>query len=364
MSLAYTTKLGFYTGALGDGPYDVYHNTAAQNLEDRVATQYAGNPNGNVAGWWKGQRCWDTTNDVEYVCTTTGDAASAVWTLQSTLGSNTFVGSQIITGDLTVQSTDAGAAAAPIVNLDRKSASAADADIGPALRIRFNNDAGTPELVIGLELAGVLLDASDGTEDVGFTLKQMIAGTLTEMLTLGPAGALTLAGSLDADSLLIGGEALAGLSFAKFEDQATSGTDGAAPTPDAWTKWPVDTEVADPDAFATISSNVVTLQPGTFIAWFGAQLFGAVGAWRLRLRDTTGNATLGSSVGGGSTNTNDVTGVVASGWALPFVVAPATTMNVELQYFCNDAGGSALLGKAAATGEVEVFAQVVFIKIA
>lgn len=361
MSFAYTSKLGFYTGALGDGRYETYHNQAAQNLEDRLATQYSGNPNGNVAGYWKGQPCWDIANDLQYICTTTGDAASAVWTLQPSLGANTLVGAQSITGDLTIISTDAGAAIGPVINLDRKSASAADADEGGAIRIRFNNDAGTPELVIGLEFAGKLLDATDGSEDVGFTLRQAIAGALTDILTLDENGAFTFAGAVDVGSLSVGGEALTGLSFAKYEDQATSGSDGGSPTADAWTKWPVDTEVADADAIGSIASNVMTLIAGTYIAFFAGTIFGNVDNFRLRLRDTTNNATLAQSVSVGQTSI-DVAGGVASGWATPFTVA--TTMNIELQYFLNTTGGTGALGKAVTTGENEVYAQVLFIKIA
>lgn len=40
----------------------------------------AGNPNGSVAGVVY-QFCWDTTNLVLYVCTTSGNAATAVWTV-------------------------------------------------------------------------------------------------------------------------------------------------------------------------------------------------------------------------------------------------------------------------------------------
>lgn len=46
---------------------------------------YAGNPNGNVAGTAgsgsvKADAIWDTTNNILYVATTTGDAATTVWT--------------------------------------------------------------------------------------------------------------------------------------------------------------------------------------------------------------------------------------------------------------------------------------------
>lgn len=40
---------------------------------------FAGNPNGNVAGTIY-QLCWDTTNHILYICTTTGSTTTAVWT--------------------------------------------------------------------------------------------------------------------------------------------------------------------------------------------------------------------------------------------------------------------------------------------
>lgn len=51
-----------------------------------VVLNNAGNPNGLVAGT-KYQLLWDTTNNVLYVCTTSGSASTAVWTLG---GSVTF----------------------------------------------------------------------------------------------------------------------------------------------------------------------------------------------------------------------------------------------------------------------------------
>lgn len=46
---------------------------------------YAGNPNSHVAGVTY-QLCWDTTHSVMYVCTTSGSAAAAVWTLAGSVG--------------------------------------------------------------------------------------------------------------------------------------------------------------------------------------------------------------------------------------------------------------------------------------
>ena len=45
-----------------------------------VILNNAGNPNGSVAGVVY-QLCWDRTNSILYVCTTSGNAATAVWTV-------------------------------------------------------------------------------------------------------------------------------------------------------------------------------------------------------------------------------------------------------------------------------------------
>ena len=55
---------------------------------------YAGNPNGNVAGTagsgtTPSSVVWDRTNNVLYVCTTTGVAAAAVWTVANAGGGST-----------------------------------------------------------------------------------------------------------------------------------------------------------------------------------------------------------------------------------------------------------------------------------
>ena len=48
-----------------------------------VILNNAGNPNGSVAGVVY-QLCWDTTDNLLYVCTTTGSTSTAVWTLSTT----------------------------------------------------------------------------------------------------------------------------------------------------------------------------------------------------------------------------------------------------------------------------------------
>ncbi len=55
-------------------------------MQANIVLHFAGNPNTNVAGTVY-QLCWDTTNSLLYVCTTSGNAGTAVWTLA---GSVTF----------------------------------------------------------------------------------------------------------------------------------------------------------------------------------------------------------------------------------------------------------------------------------
>lgn len=49
-------------------------------MQSNIIQNFAGNPNGNVAGNKYGL-CWDNTDSVLYVCTTSGNSATAVWTL-------------------------------------------------------------------------------------------------------------------------------------------------------------------------------------------------------------------------------------------------------------------------------------------
>lgn len=56
--------------------------TIAQILtftQNSIISSYAGNPNGNLAGQVYGL-CWDTTNQILYICTLSGNESTAVWT--------------------------------------------------------------------------------------------------------------------------------------------------------------------------------------------------------------------------------------------------------------------------------------------
>lgn len=77
-----TARLGLTMATYGEGPggWGTWWNDNCNELEARLSSIFAGNPNGNVAGYWEGQRCTDQTNNKLYICSATGNAASASWT--------------------------------------------------------------------------------------------------------------------------------------------------------------------------------------------------------------------------------------------------------------------------------------------
>lgn len=82
MPTTYTNRLGQSKILQGEEQdnWDDLQRQDADRLEERLSTQYAGNPNGNVAGYWVGQFCYDTTNGRPYICTAaTAVAATSVW---------------------------------------------------------------------------------------------------------------------------------------------------------------------------------------------------------------------------------------------------------------------------------------------
>lgn len=75
------------SSAMGDVIAAVQSGTSVQETLQQVfnlylsntISHYNGNPNGFVAGVVY-QLCWDTNNLIMYVCTTSGNAATAIWT--------------------------------------------------------------------------------------------------------------------------------------------------------------------------------------------------------------------------------------------------------------------------------------------
>ena len=71
-------------------------------FQNNMILSNAGNPNGAVAGSTY-QLCWDTTDSLLYICTTTGTSSTAVWTLITSGGAGNF---NVITGTSAAMKVD------------------------------------------------------------------------------------------------------------------------------------------------------------------------------------------------------------------------------------------------------------------
>ena len=95
---------------------------------------------------------------------------------------------------LTLKSTDAGATAAPVLFLQRDSASPADSDICGRLMFRADNDAGEEHDFIKVE--SVVDDVSDGSEGGSLRFFSSTNGTLAERMRINSNGHIVI-GSAD-----------------------------------------------------------------------------------------------------------------------------------------------------------------------
>jgi hypothetical protein len=74
-------------------PGILYQETLQQVFalfNNNIVLYYSGNPNGNLAGNIN-QFCWDLVNHILYLCTSSGDAASAIWSKTITLTAGTGI---------------------------------------------------------------------------------------------------------------------------------------------------------------------------------------------------------------------------------------------------------------------------------
>ena len=76
-------------------------------FKSNVILYNAGNPNGFVAGTTY-QLCWDTTNGILYVCTTSGTAVTAVWSKSVTLTAGSGITIVQNSNNIVISASDIG----------------------------------------------------------------------------------------------------------------------------------------------------------------------------------------------------------------------------------------------------------------
>lgn len=200
-------------------------------IRNTVTTAYAGNPNGHVAGvaatagTVAPSIVWDITNQIFWVCTTTGNAAAAVWTPDKGGGSTTYCGlatgtanAIVLTPAVPVAAYSAGLSISFIVATTNTGATTVNVSGLGAVNLFKEGPTGPIALVGGELVAGNLVSARhDGTR---------LQLTATELGTAALANASSLTGTVAA----VTGAAVVG-NVPAYTD--TTGTINAGRTPTA-----------------------------------------------------------------------------------------------------------------------------------
>jgi len=141
----------------------------------------------------------DTLNELAAAL---GDDANFSTTITNSIATKLPLAGGTLTGNLTMENTDAGSAAGPEFVLFRNSASAADADYLGQIKFDGKNDAG--QSIVYAKITGKILDASDGTEDGIIEIAHKKAGSnnisarfRSDSLQLINGTNLTVAGTTD-----------------------------------------------------------------------------------------------------------------------------------------------------------------------
>jgi hypothetical protein len=136
-------------------------------------------------------------------------------------------------------------------------------------------------------------------------------------------------------------------------EEQTSGTNGGSTVATTWTARVLNTVKTNEITSASLSSNQITLPAGTYEVWATAP-FHKPNACKMRLRDTTGAATLiaGSSIYADASDNSPCEPKVVG----RFTLGAASVL--ELQYYAGAVKATDGLGIAVTSGEVEVYAEV------
>lgn len=145
-------------------------------------------------------------------------------------------------------------------------------------------------------------------------------------------------------------------SYIQVEERQNQGTAGGGFTAGAWTKRSINTEIHDSDDLISLSSGVMTIQPGTYTFECYAVAF-AVGLNKVRLRNTSDSIDyqgIALDANAGASACETAARVVGK-----FTIAAAK--NFELQHFCATTQNTNGLGKPTSQG-AEVYAVARFWK--
>ena len=275
---------------------------------------------------------------------------------------NNVVGAMSITGStagtlLTVTSTDAGAGAAPVIDLVRDSASPAASDLLAYLLWTGRDSAAN--LQAYAQIHAQIIDATSASEDALWVLETVIAGTMAARLAIG-AGIYTPsatgsdkgADTINASILYQNGVRVGGTPDAVLEDQKATGTDGGTFTTGAWRTRDLNTKVRDVSSLITLASNQFTSTVDGWVQWDAPAV--NCDAHKTRLYNVT-DATA-TAIGTAEYATSSSLISVKSRGGAPIVAGKT----YRIEHICGNSKSTIGFGGAAGAGAIEVYTRVEF----
>lgn len=308
------------------------------------------------------------TSEAQTALGITGTAATAnVGTSGDALGklntANTWSATQTFTATTPVElnSTSAGATAGPDVLLSRDSVSPAADDILGEITFDGKDD-GTGDVEYG-SLRCAIADPTDTQEDGYCEVTANVGGTKTAGLQVGifDSSDTSVKGANLASgwTYYVNGFPAPGTPIAVIEDQQTSGTDAGGCTSGSDETRILNTEVFDPFSLVSLSSNQITLQPGTYLIQWSVPGF-RVNNHQSLLYDITGAAEVkrGTSEDSDKVTDSESEGVNVQTRSVGFARVTIASANVyEIRHRCETTTATDGLGQGGGFG-TEVYTQV------
>ena len=154
--------------------------------------------------------------------------------------------------------------------------------------------------------------------------------------------------------------------IAIFNETQATNTNGGTNVAATWTKRALNTTVINNITSCTLSTSVISLPAGTYLATVHAPIYsqnsGATpDAFRHRLQNTTAGTTLGLTSSGYSGG--NLTSTINSSLVTAFTLS--ATSNLEVQYYITGVATNTGLGRASnITSISEVYTQIMIARIA
>ncbi|WP_167391374.1 hypothetical protein [Mesorhizobium temperatum] len=257
-----------------------------------------------------------------------------------------------------VTNTDAGAAAAPVVDAYRNSASPAASDAIGLFNLTGKDSADNKTTYAAL--AGTILDPTNGSEDGRAALRTIVAGTEADRLrvevgvyTPNATGGDKGADTINTKAVYIDGARLGGAPDAILEDQKASTTDGGTFTNGAWRTRDLNTEVRDASALVSLAANAFTPTVDGWVEWSAPA--NDVAAHQTRLFNVTDTTVAGVGSSERCPGSSDVTTRSCGG--APVVAGKA----YRVEHLCSSTIATFGFGRACGFATtVEVFTRVQF----